>query len=152
MHARAAQSHYIKVTLFSCSSALHLLNSYPLARLALMNGDCEAAIIIAATTHFHPAGAIFRASNGIVSPSGRCNPFSELADGFVASEGAAAMVLQRSNDAKAYPYSFLKMTGVGQDGASHGFYAPNLEAQKRLFKRTLANAEIEPQDISLVEG
>lgn len=116
------------------------------------NGDCDAAIVIAATTHFHPVGAIFRAGHGLVSPSGKCNPFSEIADGFVASEGAAAVVLQKSNDVKVHPYAMLRMTGVGQDGASRGFFAPNLEAQKRLFRRTLANAGIQPRDISLVEG
>lgn len=133
------------------ASADPLTPNFP-ARLALKNGDCDAAIVIAATTHFHPAGAIFRAGHGLVSPSGKSNPFSEIADGFVASEGAAAVVLQKSNDVKVHPYAILRTTGVGQDGASHGFFAPNLEAQKRLFRRTLAKADIKPQDIYLVEG
>ncbi|KAL4262184.1 hypothetical protein AB1N83_005909 [Pleurotus pulmonarius] len=136
----------IKTACSSSGVALHQ------ARLALKNGDCDAAIVIAATTHFHPAGAIFRAGHGLVSPSGKSNPFSELADGFVASEGAAAVVLQKSNHVKVDPYAILRTTGVGQDGASHGFFAPNLEAQKRLFRRTLANAGLKPQDVSLIEA
>ncbi|KAF8915545.1 beta-ketoacyl synthase [Mucidula mucida] len=79
----------------ACSSSAVAIHQ---ARLAIEHGDCEAALVIASTTHYHPAGAIFRSSSGIVSPRGKCEPFLQSVDGFVASEGAAAIVLQKASD------------------------------------------------------
>ncbi|KAJ8518269.1 hypothetical protein ONZ45_g4625 [Pleurotus djamor] len=136
----------IKTACSSSAVALHM------ARLAIQNGDCDGAIVVSATTHFHPSSAIFRSSNGIVSPTGRCIPFASLADGFVTSEGAVAVVLQRADQSRVLPYANIQATGVGQDGASRGFYSPNPEAQKRLLRATLMRASQAPSSISFVEA
>ncbi|KIJ54123.1 hypothetical protein M422DRAFT_154033, partial [Sphaerobolus stellatus SS14] len=135
----------------ACSSSLVAIHQ---ACLAIRNGDCDAAIVIASTTHFHPSGALFRSQNGIVSPSGKCMPFSDMADGFVASEGAAAIVLQKASDplARGMTYGVVKATTVTQDGRSRGFYAPNPEAQKRLLETVLDKAGAGPNDISYLEA
>jgi len=108
--------------------------------------------VISSTTHFHPAGAIFRSHNGIVSPSGICAPFSAGADGFVASEGAAAIVLQRASDAEVSPYGCVVSSAVTQDGTSRGFFAPNPKAQSRLLREALSQASLSPNQISFFEG
>ncbi|PBK78585.1 polyketide synthetase [Armillaria solidipes] len=133
----------------ACSSSAVAIHQ---ARLAIENGDCDSAIVVSATTHFHPSGALFRSGNGIVSPRGKCEPFSDSADGFVASEGAAAIVLQRADRARVPPYAVLRATGTTQDGASRGFFAPNPAAQQRLLEGALQKASCKPHDIALLEA
>jgi acyl transferase domain-containing protein len=123
-----------------------------IASLALRNGDCDAAIVIAVTTHVHSAGVEFRLKSGIASPSGRCLPFSQWADGFVPGEGAAAIVLQKYPDAIAEPYALLRSSAVAQDGTSRGFLSPNPAAQKRLLQLALDRADCSPDEISFFEG
>lgn len=127
------------------------LNTY-VACNAIRNGDCDAAVVVACTTQFHPAGAISRSLNGMVSPTGNCSPFSDSADGFVASEGAVAIVIQKSTDVKGYMYGTLRATAIAQDGHSHGFFAPNPLAQENLLKMALVKAKCSPDDISVLEG
>ncbi|ETW77135.1 putative multidomain protein [Heterobasidion irregulare TC 32-1] len=133
----------------ACSSSAVAIHQ---ACLAIRNGDCEAAVVIAATTQFHPAGSIFRSQKGIVSKNGRCAPFSDLANGFVSSEGAAAIVLQKYPDAQVPTYCSLRATSVTQDGRSRGFLAPNPQAQTRLLNSALEKAACSPDDICFYEG
>ncbi|CAA7262015.1 unnamed protein product [Cyclocybe aegerita] len=133
----------------ACSSSAVAIHQ---ACMGICNGDCEAAVVITVSTHFHPAGALFRAHNGITSPSGVCAPFSESADGFVASEGACAIVLQKAPAAKIQPYGCILASAITQDGASRGFFAPNPNAQTRLLREVLSKAGISASQISFVEA
>lgn len=108
--------------------------------------------MIAATTHFYPAGAVFRSQTGIASESGRCAPFADSADGFVPSEGTAAIVLQKLADAQVPVYGCIRATAVAQDGTSRGFFSPNPDAQQRLLNSALDKAGCSPKDIMVLEG
>jgi len=136
----------IKTACSSSAVALHYAQS------SIMNGDCEAALVISSTTHLSPAGPMFRREAGIASPSGKCATFSSDADGFLPSEGAVALVLQRMEDAKTPPYASIRASAIGQDGRSHGFTAPNVEAQARLLKEGLRRGKCHPNDISFFEA
>ncbi len=120
--------------------------------MAIRNGDCEGAIVVASTTFFAAPTAIFRMQAGIGSASGRCATFSDNADGFLPSEGAAAIVIQRVKDASGPCYGRIRGSAVVQDGRSLGFSAPNPEAQVRLLKAGLKNAACNPDDVSYIEG
>ncbi|KAF8523370.1 polyketide synthetase [Hysterangium stoloniferum] len=135
----------------ACSSSAVAIHQ---ASLAIRNGDCDAAVVVAATTHFHPSSALFRSKNGIVSPSGKCSPFSDAADGFVASEGTAAIVLQKADNtlARQMAYGMIKATTVTQDGRSRGFFAPNPKAQQRMLEQVLKKARVRPDDVAFLEA
>ena len=120
--------------------------------MAIQNNDCEAAVVIATTTHHHPSGQLFRSQAGIASPSGKCIPFSEWADGYVPSEGAVAVVIQKVQHMQVSPYASIRASAVSQDGASHGFFAPNPVAQARVLRIALKKAGLRPCDISFIEG
>jgi len=120
--------------------------------LAIRNGDCDAAVVIGATTHVHPSAGAYRAKAGIASPSGKCLPFSQWADGFVPGEGAAAIVLQKCSDAVIDPYAVLRASATTQDGASRGFRSPNPVAQSRLLQAALDRANCKPDALSFLEG
>ncbi|TFY50320.1 hypothetical protein EVG20_g11587, partial [Dentipellis fragilis] len=110
------------------------------------------AIVIAGTTHFSAAGEIFRSYAGIASKTGRCATFSQDANGFLPSEGAAAVVIQRAGDAVSSPYAKIRGSAVGQDGRSPNFFAPNASAQTALLQKALKNAGAHPNDISYFEA
>lgn len=103
-------------------------------------------------THFHPAGPLFRSAAGIASPTGKCLTFSNDADGFLPSEGAAAIVIQKATDAKSDPYAQIRASVTMQDGRSHGFFSPNPTAQKVLIEKALSKAGCSPDEISYFEA
>jgi acyl transferase domain-containing protein len=76
----------------------------------------------------------------------------DSANGFVASEGAAAIVLQKSCDAGGMAYGAVRATCVGQNGTSRGFFAPNPKAQRRLLETALERANCLADDVSFLEG
>lgn len=119
--------------------------------MAIRNGDCEAAIVVCATTHFHPSGLMFRAKAGIASMTGQCSPFTSAAEGFVPSEGATAIVIQKAADVLCEPYGVLKASRIMQDGRSHGFFAPNPSAQMRLLQETYKVADCSVEDVDYLE-
>ncbi len=95
---------------------------------------------------------MFRSYAGIASPLGRCATFSSDADGFLPSEGAAALVLQREADVSGPIYARIRATALAQDGRSQGFAAPNPDAQSRLLSTGLRKAGLTPDDVSYLEG
>ncbi|KAA1472727.1 thiolase-like protein [Dentipellis sp. KUC8613] len=133
----------------ACSSSAVAIHQ---ACLAIKNGDCDGAIVIAGTTHFSAAGELFRSYAGIASKTGRCATFSQDANGFLPSEGAAAVVIQRVGDAVSQPYAKIRGSAVGQDGRSPNFFAPNASAQTALLQKALKNAGVHPNDISYFEA
>ncbi|KZV76664.1 hypothetical protein PENSPDRAFT_730994 [Peniophora sp. CONT] len=133
----------------ACSSSAVAIHQ---ACLAIRNEDCDAAIVIAATTHVDTASAAFRMKAGIASPSGRCLPFSQWADGFVPGEGTAAIVLQKYSKTSVEPYAVLRSSAIVQDGSSRGFTSPNPTAQKGLLKMALTRAGCSQDDVCFIEA
>ena len=107
---------------------------------------------MSAVTHFHPSGPLFRSEAGIASPTGKCFTFSNYADGFLPSEGAVAIVIQKASGAKSEPYAQIKASATMQDGRSLGFFSPNPNAQKALIEKALNRADCGPDDISFLEA
>jgi acyl transferase domain-containing protein len=107
---------------------------------------------MASVSFFDPSTAIYRKSAGIGSMSGRCATFSANADGFLPSEGVAAIVIQRKRDVKGPGLARIRASAVNQDGRSMGFAAPNPAAQARLLEMGLKRAGCTPDDISYFES
>ncbi|SMF69245.1 amino acid adenylation domain-containing protein [Tistlia consotensis] len=91
----------------------------------------------------------------LLSPSGRCLPFAEGADGTVLTEAAAMVVLKRLDDALADGdpiRGVIVASGMNQDGASNGITAPNGRAQEALLLDTWRRFGVEAGRITQVEG
>ncbi|EPQ51312.1 thiolase-like protein, partial [Gloeophyllum trabeum ATCC 11539] len=136
----------VKTTCSSSAVAVHQACS------AIRAGECDGAIVVAAVTHFSPDAARIRRNTGIGSLTGRSLPFSKDADGFLPSEGAAALVIQKSSDCVTPPYAIIRATALGQDGRSHGFFSPNGVAQAKLLMSALKNAQCTSDDIGYHEA
>jgi PfaB family protein len=88
-----------------------------------------------------------------LSPSGRCAPFDETADGLVVGEGAGILVLKRLDDAlrdQDTIHAVIKGIGLSNDMRGN-LLAPDSEGQVRAMKSAYVNAGWSPIDVDLIE-
>jgi len=88
-----------------------------------------------------------------LSPSGRCAPFDETADGLVVGEGAGILVLKRLEDAlrdKDKIYGVIRGIGLAND-LDGSLLSPNSEGQLRAMRKAYAAAGWRPTDVDLIE-
>ncbi|CAB1057467.1 omega-3 polyunsaturated fatty acid synthase subunit, PfaB / omega-3 polyunsaturated fatty acid synthase subunit, PfaC [Olavius sp. associated proteobacterium Delta 1] len=88
-----------------------------------------------------------------LSPSGRCAPFDESADGLVVGEGAGMVVLKRLADAvRDGDPIFGLIHGVGLSNDMRGnLLAPDSEGQLRAMRQAYNLCGWSPHDIDLIE-
>ncbi len=88
-----------------------------------------------------------------LSPSGRCAPFDQSADGLVVGEGVGMLVLKRLDDAlrdQDHIYALIKGIGLSNDMRGN-LLAPDSKGQVRAMRSAYADAGWSPQDIDLIE-
>ncbi len=88
-----------------------------------------------------------------LSPSGRCAPFDETADGLVVGEGVGILVLKRLDDAlrdQDTIHAIIKGIGLSNDMRGN-LLAPDSEGQVRAMQSAYENAGWSPQDVDLIE-
>ena len=136
----------------ACSSSLVATH---LACQALRTRDCNLAIAGGVNVMVTPHITVALSKGGFMSPTGRCRTFDASADGFVRSEGCAAVVLKRLADAIADGDNVLAVirgSAVNQDGESTNLTAPNGLAQEALVRKALRNAGVNAEQVSLIEA
>ncbi|OBG26708.1 polyketide synthase [Mycobacterium sp. 852002-51057_SCH5723018] len=136
----------------SCSSAL---TAFHTAVRALTAGDCDLALAGGVCVMGTPGYFVEFSKQHALSDDGHCRPYSAHTSGTVWAEGAAMFVLQRRSRAAADGRPILaevRASCLNSDGRSNGLTAPSGEAQLRLFRRAIAQAEVEPVDVGMVEG
>src|SRR5690606_30539538 len=90
-----------------------------------------------------------------LSASGRARVFDTKADGIVISEGHAAVVLKRREDAERDGdkiYAVIRAVSGGSDGRSMGLTAPRVEGQLRTLRRAYEQAGVDPASVALFEA
>ncbi|MDA3832614.1 MAG: polyketide synthase, partial [Spirochaetales bacterium] len=88
-----------------------------------------------------------------LSPSGRCAPFDESADGLVVGEGVGILVLKRLDDAlrdNDNVYGLIHGIGLSNDIRGN-LLAPDSEGQLRAMRSAYEAAGWSPCDIDLIE-
>ncbi len=102
-----------------------------------------------------PFGFLCFSKTQALSPNGRSRPFDADADGIAISEGFAAVVLKRLEDAERDGdriYAVIKGVGSSSDGRARGLTAPLPDGQVRAFQRAYANARFSPSEVELIEA
>jgi acyl transferase domain-containing protein len=136
-----------------CSSSLSALH---LARLSLLAGDCEIAVVIGVSISFPERMPYEVVEGGILSPFGRCAPFDRDASGTVPGAGAIAVVLRPLGDASREGdviRAVLRSTSLNNDGSSKvGFTAPSKSGQLDAIRRAQRAAAVPPGAIGFVEA
>ncbi|MBF6467484.1 HAD-IIIC family phosphatase [Nocardia beijingensis] len=136
----------------ACSSSIVAMH---LAAQGLRAGECDLALAGGATLLMGPTAHVELCKLGVLSPSGRCAPFSAGADGTVWAEGAGLVLLKRLEDARRDGDKVLAVfrgSAINQDGRSQGISAPNGFAQEQVINAALRSAGLTPADIDYVEA
>ncbi|MEV6164504.1 SDR family NAD(P)-dependent oxidoreductase, partial [Streptomyces sp. NPDC052052] len=136
----------------ACSSALTATH---LAVQSLRRGECDLAVVTCASAIIDPQAIVQACKMSMLSADGRCKTWDVGADGFVAGEGAGAVVLQRVRDSEREHrpgHAVIRGSAMTQDGQSNGLTAPSRSAQASVVRAALADAGLGPDDIGFVEA
>ncbi|WAU82460.1 SDR family NAD(P)-dependent oxidoreductase [Streptomyces sp. Qhu-G9] len=136
----------------ACSSALTAVHQ---ACEALRTGRSPLAIAGGVNVLLSPAGFAGFSGASMLSPTGRCRPFSASADGYVRSEGAGVLLLKPLSAALAdgdRMHALILASGINADGRTAGLALPSARSQAALLERVYASAGVRPSDVAYVEA
>jgi len=136
----------------ACSSSFVALNA---AMAALRDKRVDLALVAGVNLLLSPAPFIGFSQARMLSPTGLSRPFSQDADGYVRSEGAAVVLLRRLEDARAggeRVRSVLMGSAVNSDGRTSGISLPSLEGQRSLIRSLYADMQLDPNRLAFVEA
>ncbi len=136
----------------ACSSSLVALHQ---ARRAILNGECEAALVAGVNALLTPNLFGCLGSLNLLSTDGVCRAFDDAANGYVRAEGCGAVVLKPHSAALRDGnriVALLRGSAVNQDGRSASLTAPNGVAQRKVIAAALADAGLAPGDVDYVEA
>jgi len=89
-----------------------------------------------------------------LSPSGQSRPFHKDADGLLPAEGASFVALKRLSDAIRDGntiHGIIRGIGISNDGRSASLMTPSEPGQEEAMRAAYALADIQPDEISLLE-
>jgi 3-oxoacyl-[acyl-carrier-protein] synthase II len=136
----------------ACASGAHALGC---ALRMLQNGEADAVVAGGSEAGLTPlARAAFSALDAL-SDSGMSRPFDARRDGFVMAEGAAVLILERSEAARDRGAQILgTLRGYGASSDAHHLTAPREdgEGQAAAMRAALADAGALATDIDYVNA
>jgi acyl transferase domain-containing protein/NADPH:quinone reductase-like Zn-dependent oxidoreductase/acyl carrier protein/short-subunit dehydrogenase len=136
----------------ACSSSLVALDQ---AVRALNRGEIDTAIVGGVNLLSHPLPFGGFAQARMLSPEGRCRAYDNDASGYVRAEGAAVVILRRSdrvNERGDRSRARILATGVNSAGRTNGISLPSQEAQARLLASIYNPQGIDPNQLAFIEG
>jgi len=139
----------------ACSSSSHAVASaFDQIRLGhadvLLTGGADAVITYTGVGGFNSLHAL---SVNNASPATASRPFSKSRDGFVLAEGAACLILEEYEHAKARGAKiYAEMIGEGMTSDAYHMTAPDPEGKgaERVMRLALKDAGVQPEDIDYI--
>jgi acyl transferase domain-containing protein len=135
----------------ACSSALVGVHQ---ASVALMEDECELALVASSNLILSPGVSYSFANARMLSPSGQCLPFRTSANGYVRGEGVGAVVLKRLDHARrdGNPiHAIIAGSAINQDGRTPGITVPSIAAQVDVIQLAWQRAGVGCNDIAVFE-
>ncbi|KAA9333588.1 beta-ketoacyl-ACP synthase II [Adhaeribacter soli] len=143
------------VTVSACASATNaIIDSFNYIRLGMadviMTGGSEAAVTEAGIGGFNALKALSERND---SPETASRPFDKDRDGFVLGEGAAAIVLEEYEHAKARGAKiYAEIIGGGMSADAYHITAPHPDGlgAKKVMQNVLRDANIRPEEVDYI--
>jgi phthiocerol/phenolphthiocerol synthesis type-I polyketide synthase C len=136
----------------ACSSSLVAFDQ---ACRDIREGRIDTAIVAGVSLLLSPIPFVGFSQAGMLSPTGRCRPFAEGADGYVRAEGAVVVVQQRcgvARDLGLKVRSVVAGTGVNTVGRGPGITMPSVDRQSELIASVLSDSGTDRDDIVYLEA
>ena len=139
----------------ACSSSSHAVASaFDQIRLGhaevLLTGGADADVTQAGIGGFNSLHALSTRND---SPSTASRPFSKSRDGFVLGEGAACLILEEYEHARARGAKiYAEMVGVGMTSDAYHMTAPDPEGKgaERVMRQALRDAGLQPEQVEFI--
>ncbi|HEV2059865.1 MAG TPA: beta-ketoacyl-ACP synthase II [Solirubrobacteraceae bacterium] len=148
--------HGLKGPIFSvvsaCAAGGHAIGT---AMRAIQSGDAQAVVTGGSEAALTPLSRASFASMSAVSPTGISRPFDERRDGFVMGEGAAVLVLEDGESARARGANILAtVRGYGATGDANHITAPEADGNggARAIMLAMEDAGLTAADIDYVNA
>lgn len=143
------------VTVSACASATNaIIDAFNYIRLGQMDvaitGGSEAAVTEAGIGGFNAMKALSERND---APEVASRPFDKDRDGFVLGEGAAALILEEYEHAKARGAKiYAEIIGGGMSADAHHITAPHPEGlgATNVMINALSDAKIKPEDVDYI--
>ncbi|KAI8423490.1 hypothetical protein MSG28_012604, partial [Choristoneura fumiferana] len=133
----------------ACSSSAYAIAQ---AVADLHAGKCDAAIVAGANICLFPGSSLHVHRLDMLSPVGRCAAFDADGRGYVRSEAAVTVLLQRRRDCRRL-YCTVRGVRTNSDGYKvQGITYPTGAMQRQLAQETFEEARLRPQDVAYVEA
>lgn len=136
----------------ACSSSLTAMH---LACQSIWAGDAEVAMFGASNVLLAPELSLAYTRAGMLALDGQCKAFDARGDGFVRSEGAAAIIVKRLSAAvrDGNPiYATVRATWLNHDGGLGQYKTPSREGQRQMLEAVYARAGLSPLDTQYIEA
>ncbi len=137
----------------ACSSGLVAVHR---AVRALRSGECEAALVAAASLLLSDGESRALRALGMLSPDGRCQPFDRAASGQARGEGVCALLLKPLDAALAADdpiHALILGSATNHSGAGSGsLLLPNANRQADCIAGALADADADLASLGYIEA
>jgi beta-ketoacyl-acyl-carrier-protein synthase II len=141
----------------ACSTGGHNVGE---AHETIRRGDAEVIIAGSSEAPLHPTiFACFTSMRGMAEdnehPERACKPFDARRTGFIVSEGAAALVLESLDHARARGAPIIaELIGYGNSNDAHDMIAPDEQGAgpARAMKMAIRKAGIAPEEIDYINA
>ncbi|WP_396931714.1 sulfolipid-1 biosynthesis phthioceranic/hydroxyphthioceranic acid synthase [Mycolicibacterium sp.] len=136
----------------ACSSGLLAVH---MGCRSLSDGESDLAFAGGAYVMLDPRKYIAGTAAGHLSPTGRCRAFDVAADGYVAGEACAMVLLKRLPDAQRDGDRILAVirgTAANQDGHTVNISTPSAAAQAAVYRAALASAGVDAGSVGMIEA
>ncbi|XP_033103364.1 phthiocerol synthesis polyketide synthase type I PpsC-like [Anneissia japonica] len=136
----------------ACASSMTALH---LACNSLLSNECEVAVVAGANALIIPDTTAGFSALGVLSPEGKCCPFSDSAKGYVRSEGWGAMIikpLERAIADNDNIYATVIGSTIGANGHSQSLTMPSSSAQQETIEDTYKRFGVNMADVEYLEA
>lgn len=135
----------------ACSGALTALH---VACQSIHQGESKIAMVAGASMLLSPLLMVTMTQMRMLSPTGSCKSFDDLADGYARGEGASVILLKNLEDAIRdgdHIHGVIKGSAINHGGKVRSLTRPNDEAQADLIVQAVKKSGVLPGSITYLE-